>query len=72
MKNLHTFGGGLYKCKGRYFAEKEVLIFASSLLVMWDISPVHGEELEVPKMGDVGGSRRPIEDVRVKLTRRYN
>lgn len=72
MKNLHTFGGGLYKCKGRYFAEKEVLIFASSLLVMWDISPVHGEELEVPKMGNVGGSRRPMEDVRVKLTRRYN
>ncbi|KAH3976312.1 hypothetical protein HBH98_160140 [Parastagonospora nodorum] len=72
MKNLHTFGGGMYKCKGRYFAEKEVMIFASSLLVMWDISPIEGEVLEVPGMGNVGGSRRPIEDVRVKLTRRYN
>lgn len=72
MKNLHTFGGGMYKCKGRYFAEKEVMIFASSLLVMWDISPIEGEVLEVPGMGNVGGSRRPLEDVRVKLTRRYN
>jgi hypothetical protein len=72
MKNLHTFGGGMYKCKGRYFAEKEVMIFASSLLVMWDISPMNGEQLEVPGMGNVGGSRRPVEDVRVRLTRRYN
>jgi hypothetical protein len=33
---------------------------------------VEGEVLEVPGMGNVGGSRRPVEDVRVKLTRRYN
>lgn len=73
MKNLHTFGGGLYKCKGRYFAEKEVLIFASSLLVMWDIEAAGGkEELVVPQMGLAGASRSPLEDVRVKLTRRYN
>jgi hypothetical protein len=72
MRNLHVFGGGMYKCKGRYFAEKEVMIFASSLLVMWDVSPLSGEVLEVPGMGNVGGSRRPLEDVRVKLTRRYN
>lgn len=72
MKNLHTFGGGLYKCKGRYFAEKEVLIFASSLLVMWDIEGAHGQDLKVPEMGYAGASRSPLEDVRVKLTRRYN
>ncbi|KAF2028404.1 cytochrome P450 [Setomelanomma holmii] len=72
MRNLHTFGGGLYKCKGRYFAEKEVMIFASSLLVMWDVESVNGEELKVPKMGYAGASRSPLEDVRVRLTRRYN
>ncbi|OAL51217.1 cytochrome P450 [Pyrenochaeta sp. DS3sAY3a] len=71
MRNLHTFGGGMYKCKGRYFAEKEVLIFASSLLVMWDVEGVRGEELRVPRMGYAGASRSPLEDVRVKLTRRY-
>jgi hypothetical protein len=72
MKNLHTFGGGLYKCKGRYFAEKEVLIFASSLLVMWDIAPAQGDNIVIPKMGFAGASRSPVEDIRVKLTRRYN
>ncbi|KAF2474314.1 cytochrome P450 [Lindgomyces ingoldianus] len=72
MKNLHTFGGGLYKCKGRYFAEKEVLIFAASLLVMWDLGPTVGEEIVIPKMGLAGASRGPVEDIRVRLTRRYN
>jgi hypothetical protein len=62
----------MYKCKGRYFAEKQVLIIASSLLVMWDMAPVKGEELKVPDMGYAGASRSPLKDVRVKLTRRYN
>ncbi|KAF2008830.1 cytochrome P450 [Aaosphaeria arxii CBS 175.79] len=71
MKNLHTFGGGMYKCKGRYFAEKEIMIFSSSLLVMWDIAPAEGDELVIPKMGFAGASRSPVEDIRVRLTRRY-
>lgn len=71
MKNLHTFGGGSYKCKGRYFAEKEVLIFAASILVMWDVGPVDGDALILPKMGLAGASRSPAADIRVRLTRRY-
>lgn len=71
MKSLHTFGGGLYKCKGRYFAEKEVLIFAASILVMWDVGPLQGDALILPKMGLAGASRSPATDVRVRLTRRY-
>ncbi|KAF2500052.1 cytochrome P450 [Lophium mytilinum] len=73
MKNLHTFGGGLYKCKGRYFAEKEVLIFAASILMMWDLRPADGSDvLEIPAMGLAGASRSPVADVRVRLTRRYS
>lgn len=72
MKNLNVFGGGLYKCKGRYFAEKEVLIFVSSLLVMWDLAPVQGDEIKMPEMGTGGASRSPKEDIRVRLTRRYD
>ncbi|KAF2800342.1 cytochrome P450 [Melanomma pulvis-pyrius CBS 109.77] len=72
MRNLNVFGGGLYKCKGRYFAEKEVLIFAASLLVMWDVAPVVGEDIVMPQMGIGGASRSPKEDIRVRLTRRYN
>jgi hypothetical protein len=73
MKNLHTFGGGLYKCKGRYFAEKEVLIFAASILIMWDVKPADDSEvIRVPEMGLAGASRSPVADVRMRLTRRYS
>jgi hypothetical protein len=70
-KNLNVFGGGLYKCKWRYFAEKEVLIFASSILVIRDMAPVEGDEIQSPKTGLGGASRSPKEDIRVILTRRY-
>lgn len=71
MRNLHTFGGGLYKCKGRYFAEREVVTFASCLFFMWDISPADGERIIFPEMGTAGASRSPKTDIRVKLTRRF-
>lgn len=72
MKNLYTFGGGMYKCKGRYFAEKEVLIFAASLLMMWDLESVQGGKVKIPDMGFAGASRSPVEDVRVRLRRRFD
>jgi cytochrome P450 len=75
MRNLNTFGGGLYKCKGRYFAEKEVLIFAAGLLAMWDVGAVgtgEGQDIRIPEMGTAGASRSPKEDVRVRLVRRFN
>lgn len=75
MKNLNTFGGGLYKCKGRYFAEKEVLIFAAGILAMWDVGSTEtgqGEDIAIPEMGTAGASRSPKKDVRVRLVRRYN
>lgn len=71
MRNLHTFGGGLYKCKGRYFAEREVITFVSCLLFMWDLSPADGDRIVFPEMGKAGASRAPKTDVRVKLTRRF-
>lgn len=71
MKNLHTFGGGLYKCKGRYFAEREVVTFVSCILFMWDLSPTDGDRLVFPELGGAGASRRPKTDIRVKLTRRF-
>lgn len=71
MKNLHTFGGGLYKCKGRYFAEREVVTFASCIFFMWDLRPVSGDKIVFPEMGGAGASRIPKTDVRVKLTRRF-
>ena len=70
MKNLNTFGGGTYKCKGRTFAEKEILLFVAGILVLWDIEMPDGGALKVPEMGLAGASRSPKEDVRVRLRRR--
>ena len=70
MKNLNTFGGGTYKCKGRTFAEKEILLFVAGILVLWDIEMPDGGAIKVPEMGLAGASRSPKEDVRVRLRRR--
>lgn len=39
MHTIAPFGGGHAMCKGRLFAEREILLFASSILAGWDIVP---------------------------------
>ena len=70
MKNLNSFGGGTYKCKGRTFAEKEMLLFVAGILVLWDLEMPDGGAVRIPEMGLAGASRSPKEDVRVRLRRR--
>ena len=70
MKNLNCFGGGTYKCKGRTFAEKEMLLFVAGILVLWDLEMPDGGPVRIPEMGLAGASRSPKEDVRVRLRRR--
>ena len=70
MKNLTTFGGGTYKCKGRAFAEKEMLLFVAGILTFWDLGMPDGGHIQIPEMGLAGASRSPKKDVRVRLTRR--
>ena len=70
MKNLNTFGGGTYKCKGRMFAEKEMVLFVAGILHLWDLEMADGGEITIPEMGLAGASRSPKRDVRVRLRRR--
>ncbi len=70
MKNLTTFGGGTYKCKGRTFAEKEMLLFVAGILTLWDLEMPDGGAIKIPEMGLAGASRSPKEDVRVRLRMR--
>lgn len=70
MKDLSTFGGGTYKCKGRAFAEKEMVLFVAGILVLWDLEMPDGGEIQIPEMGLAGASRSPKKDVRVRLRRR--
>ena len=42
---LHStpFGGAHSVCKGRYFAEREVLTFVADFITVWDLEPVGKE-----------------------------
>ncbi|KKY15194.1 putative cytochrome p450 [Phaeomoniella chlamydospora] len=40
MGQLMSFGGGSTMCKGRKFAEKEIITFVASILGYWDFEPV--------------------------------
>lgn len=71
MRNLNTFGGGNYKCKGRLFAEKEVLIFVAGILTLWDLENPDGGLIQIPEMGPAGASRSPKRDVRIRLRKRF-
>ncbi|KAG4429550.1 hypothetical protein IFR05_014959, partial [Cadophora sp. M221] len=71
MGHLHAFGGGTSICKGRFFAEREVLIFAAGLLATWDFGPVDGKKWKIPGKSYNGtGSANPKGNVRVRMTRR--
>ncbi|KAN0075935.1 Cytochrome P450 [Elaphomyces granulatus] len=67
MGTIKPFGGGISACKGRHFAEREMLAFTAAILSMWDIEPVSDEGWKIPGMVPSPGSYRPSKDVRVRL-----
>ncbi|KAL2073347.1 hypothetical protein VTL71DRAFT_10671 [Oculimacula yallundae] len=69
--HLHAFGGGTSICKGRFFAEREILIFAAGFLTTWEFDAVKGEKWNIPGKSYNGtGSASPKKNVRVRMTRR--
>ena len=73
-RHLNAFGGGQSICKGRLFAEREVLIFVSGILTVWEFKPAGGKtEIEVPKKYYNGtGSASPKSAIRVQVSRRVS
>lgn len=70
MLHLFAFGGGHSVCKGRFFAEREVMIFVAGLISVWDFTPVGGK-WDIPKRFYNGtGSANPKSQVRVRMSRR--
>jgi hypothetical protein len=70
MRHLNAFGGGHSVCKGRYFAEREVLIFVAGLLNTWDFAP-SGKGWEQPgKHYNGTGTANPKRNVRVRISKR--
>ena len=71
VRHLNAFGGGHTVCKGRAFAEREVLLFVAGFLAVWDFGPVKGGEWRIPgKWYNGTGSANPAVPVRVRVGRR--
>lgn len=66
---LKPWGVGSNMCKGRTFAEREILSVAAAVLMLWDVSPTTAS-WELPGMLPGTGVKKPVRDVRVVITRR--
>jgi len=71
VKHLNAFGGGYSVCKGRYFAEREVMAFVAAILTLWDFEAV-GRDWGLPlaKGYNGTGSANPKGEVRVLVRKR--
>ncbi|TWU73447.1 hypothetical protein ED733_004651 [Metarhizium rileyi] len=66
---LRPWGAGAAMCKGRTFAEKEIMALGAAVISLWDIAPVGGTWI-VPDTVPGTGVKKPARDVRVLLSRR--
>lgn len=66
---LKPWGSGSAVCKGRTFAEKEVMGIVACFITLWDMESVDGK-WELPGMIPGTGVKRPQKAVRVIITRR--
>ena len=69
MGNMKVFGGGATMCKGRAFAEREVLAFAAAIIATWDIETRDGKWIH-PGRRVASAAVMPKNDVRVRMRRR--
>ncbi|CAM1508996.1 Fc.00g027350.m01.CDS01 [Cosmosporella sp. VM-42] len=66
---LRRWGTGVSMCKGRTFAEKEIVSVGAAIISLWDIKPASGT-WKLPAMMPGTGVKKPINDIRVVITRR--
>ncbi|KAF2260479.1 putative cytochrome P450 [Lojkania enalia] len=66
---LKPWGAGASMCKGRKFAEKEVISVGAAIISLWNIEPASGT-WDMPAMIPGTGVKKPVKDIRVRITRR--
>lgn len=66
---LRPWGLGPSACKGRTFAEKEILTIAAAVISVWEIEPAGGK-WKIPATLPGTGAKRPAKDIRVIIRRR--
>lgn len=67
---MRPWGAGAGICKGRTFAENEILAIAACFMTAWDMDPADGEGWKIPKMVPGTGVKQPSSPVRVRIRRR--
>ena len=70
---MRPWGAGAGMCKGRTFAERQMMVTAASLLMLWDMEPVAKTadgKWELPGTRPGTGAVRPDRDLKVKIKRR--
>ena len=72
---FRAFGGGTSLCPGRHFAQVEVLSFAATMVMGWDMEPPKGQEKIRwdPPMDEktfLVAAIKPLRNLDVKLVRR--
>ncbi|KAG6005351.1 hypothetical protein E4U21_000202 [Claviceps maximensis] len=70
MGTLRPFGGGPSMCKGRAFAMRELLLYASFIISFYDIIPPEGKSWEEPMTCKRAASRYPVKPVKVWIKKR--
>ena len=69
-KTMKVWGGGMTMCKGKGFAEAEVIMFTAAIFAMWDIEAVDGQ-WKHPGQSTGGGTAQPLKQTRVRLSPRF-
>lgn len=57
-------------CKGRAFAQKELLTFAAAIISIWDIEPAGGGPWKMPKPKRATGTYTTSDKVKVWIKQR--
>ena len=67
---LRPYGGGLAMCKGKLFAEGEVLAYVAGVIALWDFEPMGADGWQIPGHIRATGVTLPKTDIRVRIRRR--
>lgn len=67
---MYELGAGHSMCKGRAFAQKEVLIFIATIISFWDIEPVGGGPWKMPRHVKASGTYTTNDNTKVWIKRR--
>lgn len=66
---LKPWGSGAAMCKGRTFAEKEIMVLGAAIVAAWEVEP-EGGRWELPDTVPGTGVKKPVRDIRVLISRR--